>query len=144
MAHRRNVSVCDLDKRIGDSPDRAANDDAQVVEDRFTWPHLFIISAEAASPDLNAAQPLLQTQTDIGDAVTPLYGDAAEAQFAALLRTHILTAGDCRNRGARQLGRGHRTLRQGPHPDPEHGRHAHCRHRCRRRLNTDPLSPAEN
>jgi hypothetical protein len=36
---------------------------------------------------------LLQNQTDIGDALKPLYGDAAGAQLTALLREHILTAG---------------------------------------------------
>ena len=64
-------------------------------EDHITWTRLFIVSAEAGSPDLNpTAQRLLQNQTDIGDAIKPLYGDAAGAQLTALLRTHILTAGD--------------------------------------------------
>lgn len=64
-------------------------------EDHITWTRLFIISAEAGSPDTNTtAQRLLQNQTDIGDAIKPLYGDAAGAQLTSLLRDHILTAGD--------------------------------------------------
>ena len=64
-------------------------------EDHITWTRLYIISAEAGSADTNAtAQRLLQNQTDIGDAIKPLYGAAAGAQLTALLRTHILTAGD--------------------------------------------------
>ena len=48
-------------------------------EDHVTWTRLFIIAAEAGSPDADAtAKRLLQNQTDIGDAIKPLYGDAAE------------------------------------------------------------------
>ena len=64
-------------------------------EDHVTWTRLFIIAAEAGSPDADAtAKRLLQNQTDIGDAIKPLYGDAAGTQLTALLRTHILTAGE--------------------------------------------------
>jgi hypothetical protein len=64
-------------------------------EDHITWTRLYIIAAEAGSPDTDAtAQRLLQNQTDIGDAIKPLYGDAAGEQLTALLRDHILTAGD--------------------------------------------------
>lgn len=64
-------------------------------EDHVTWTRLFIISAEAGSPDTDAtAKRLLQNQVDIGDAIKPLYGDAAGTQLTALLRAHILTAGD--------------------------------------------------
>lgn len=59
------------------------------------WTRLFIISAEAGSPDTDTtATRLLQNQTDIGNAIKPLYGNAAGAQLTALLRDHILTAGD--------------------------------------------------
>jgi hypothetical protein len=64
-------------------------------EDPITWTRLFIVSAEAGAPDLDAtAQRLLQNQTDIGNAIKPFYGDAAGTQLTALLRDHILTAGD--------------------------------------------------
>ena len=64
-------------------------------EDHITWTRLYIISAEAGSPDTDTtAQRLLQNQTDIGDAIKPFYGDAAGTQLTALLRDHILTAGD--------------------------------------------------
>ncbi|MBK5289600.1 MAG: hypothetical protein JJE46_14150 [Acidimicrobiia bacterium] len=64
-------------------------------EDHITWTRLYIISAEAGSPDLDTtAQRLLQNQSDIGDAIKPFYGDAAGAKLTALLRDHILTAGD--------------------------------------------------
>ena len=64
-------------------------------EDHVTWTRLFIVSALAAAPDTDAtAQRLLQNQTDIGNAIKPLYGDAAGARLTALLRNHILTAAD--------------------------------------------------
>lgn len=63
-------------------------------EDHITWTRLYIVAAEAGSPDTNAtAERLLRNQTDIGNALKPLYGDAAGAQLTALLRDHILTAG---------------------------------------------------
>jgi hypothetical protein len=64
-------------------------------EDHVTWTRLFIVSALAEAPDIDAtAQRLLQNQTDIGDALKPLYGDVPGAQLTALLRDHILTAAD--------------------------------------------------
>lgn len=64
-------------------------------EDHITWTRLFIVSASADLPDLQATTDrLLRNQTDIGDAIKPFYGDAAGNQLTALLRTHILTAAD--------------------------------------------------
>jgi hypothetical protein len=64
-------------------------------EDHITWTRLFIVSATADLPDLQATTDrLLQNQTDIGDAIKPFYGDRAGTQLTALLRTHILTAAD--------------------------------------------------
>jgi hypothetical protein len=62
--------------------------------DHVAWTRLFIVSAVADLPDTDAtAARLLQNQADIGDAVAEFYGDDAGAQLEALLRDHILTAG---------------------------------------------------
>jgi hypothetical protein len=71
-------------------------------EDHITWTRNVIISFEVNDPhpsdvlpDLNAALGrLLQNQADIGDAIKPYYGDAAGDQLTALLRQHILIAGE--------------------------------------------------
>jgi hypothetical protein len=64
-------------------------------EDHVAWTRMFIVSAIADLPDTDAtAQRLLQNQADIGDAVAEFYGDDAGAQLEALLRDHILIAGD--------------------------------------------------
>jgi hypothetical protein len=64
-------------------------------EDHITWTRLFIVSATADLPDLQATTDrLLRNQTDIGDAIEPFYGDAAGAELTSLLRVHILTAAD--------------------------------------------------
>jgi len=71
------------------------DDMRKLWEDHITWTRNYIIAAEAGSPDTDAtATRLLQNQTDIGDAIKPLYGDAAGAQLTSLLRDHILTAAD--------------------------------------------------
>jgi hypothetical protein len=64
-------------------------------EDHITWTRLFIVSAAANLPDLDATtQRLLQNQTDIGNAMKVYYGDAAGNELTALLRDHILTAAE--------------------------------------------------
>ena len=64
-------------------------------EDHVAWTRLFIVSAVAGLPDTDAtAARLLQNQADIGDAVAKFYGDEAGAKLEALLRDHILIAGD--------------------------------------------------
>ncbi|HEY5424118.1 MAG TPA: hypothetical protein VIK05_11630 [Ilumatobacteraceae bacterium] len=71
------------------------DDMRKLWEDHITWTRNYIIAAEAGSPDTDAtATRLLQNQTDIGDAIKPLYGDAAGTQLTSLLRDHILTAAD--------------------------------------------------
>ena len=63
--------------------------------DHVAWTRLFIVSAVAGLPDTEAtAGRLLQNQDDIGDAVATFYGEEAGAALAALLRDHILIAGD--------------------------------------------------
>jgi hypothetical protein len=64
-------------------------------EDHVAWTRLFIVSAVAGLGDTDAtAARLLQNQTDIANAVAEFYGDDAGAQLEALLRDHILIAGD--------------------------------------------------
>ena len=63
--------------------------------DHVAWTRLFIVSAVAGLGDTDAtAGRLLQNQADIGDAVAGFYGEEAGAQLEALLRDHILIAGD--------------------------------------------------
>jgi hypothetical protein len=60
-------------------------------EDHITWTRNVIISALAGLEDLDAVtQRLLKNQDDIGDAVTPYYGDAAGKKLSSLL--HVLIA----------------------------------------------------
>jgi hypothetical protein len=67
----------------------------QLWEEHVTWTRLFIVSAVADLPDLQATTDrLLQNQVDIGDAVKPFYGKAAGNQLTELLTQHILTAAD--------------------------------------------------
>ena len=63
--------------------------------DHVAWTRLFIVSAVAGLGDTDAtAQRLLQNQSDIGDAIAEFYGNEAGDQLTALLRDHILIAGD--------------------------------------------------
>jgi hypothetical protein len=64
-------------------------------EDHITWTRLAIISLIAGTPDADATVArLLHNQTDIGNAVKPLYGQAAGDKLTELLREHILIAAD--------------------------------------------------
>jgi len=62
-------------------------------EDHITWTRNYIISALAGLEDAGkVAERLLRNQDDIGDAITPIYGDEAGKKLASLLRDHILVA----------------------------------------------------
>ena len=64
-------------------------------QDHVTWTRLYIVSAVAGLPDLDAAAGrLLQNQAEIGNAIKPYYGEEAGAKLTELLRGHILTAAD--------------------------------------------------
>jgi hypothetical protein len=64
-------------------------------EDHIIWTRVFIISAAADLPDKAAATDrLLQNQVDIGNAIKPYYGEAAEDQLTGLLKEHITTAAE--------------------------------------------------
>jgi len=63
--------------------------------DHTTYTHVYIVSALAGLPDLDAVtQRLLRNQDDIGDAIKPIYGEDAGKKLAGLLRDHILIAAD--------------------------------------------------
>ena len=63
--------------------------------DHVAWTRLFIVSAVAGLPDTEAtADRLLRNQADIGAAVAGFYGEGAGEALTALLRDHILLAGD--------------------------------------------------
>jgi hypothetical protein len=79
------------------SLDRAEFHDAmrKLWEDHVTWTRLYIVTAVAGLPDVQAtAERLLQNQTDIGNAIKPYYGAAAGSALTGLLRQHILIAAD--------------------------------------------------
>ena len=64
-------------------------------EDHVTWTRLYIVSAIAELPDLDAtANRLLQNQDDISNAIAAFYGEDAGHALAALLRDHIQIAAD--------------------------------------------------
>lgn len=62
--------------------------------DHVLWTRSYITSAIAGLNDQqDVLTRLLQNQQDIGNAIKPLYGDAAGNKLAELLREHILLAG---------------------------------------------------
>ena len=64
-------------------------------EDHVTWTRLAIISVAAGSPDLGpTVDRLMRNQDDIGNAIKPIYGDAAGEKLTALLKEHIAIAAD--------------------------------------------------
>jgi hypothetical protein len=63
--------------------------------DHTVYTRLYIISSLDNAPDTNVvAARLLKNQEDIGNAIKPVYGDAAGNQLTALLKEHILIAVD--------------------------------------------------
>jgi hypothetical protein len=80
----------------GEKVDAAAfhADMRKLWEDHITWTRLYIVSAIAGLPDLDAtAGRLLQNQDDIGNAIAAFYGADAGHTLSGLLRDHILIAG---------------------------------------------------
>jgi hypothetical protein len=66
--------------------------------DHTVWTRLYIIeSLNNSSAADDAAARLLKNQEDIGNAIKPIYGDAAGTQLTALLKDHILIAVDIIN-----------------------------------------------
>lgn len=67
----------------------------QLWEEHIVYTRNFIISAVGGLEDTGKiADRLLRNQDDIGNAIKPIYGDAAGNKLAALLRDHILIAAD--------------------------------------------------
>jgi hypothetical protein len=67
----------------------------QLWEEHIVYTRNFIISALAGLDDTDKiAERLLRNQDDIGNAIKPIYGEAAGKKLSALLRDHILIAAD--------------------------------------------------
>lgn len=67
----------------------------QLWEDHITYTRNFIISSLGNLEDTGkVTERLLRNQDDIGNAIQPIYGEAAGKKLAALLREHILIAAD--------------------------------------------------
>jgi hypothetical protein len=63
--------------------------------DHVIWTREYVVAAVAGSPDAGAAATrLLKNQEDIGNAVVPLYGEAAGLALTGLLKQHIMIAVD--------------------------------------------------
>jgi hypothetical protein len=64
-------------------------------EDHITYTSFYITSALAGSDDTGkVAERLLKNQEDLGNAIKPVYGEAAGNKLTALLKEHILIAVD--------------------------------------------------
>ncbi|MGH2808859.1 MAG: hypothetical protein ACRDKT_16460 [Actinomycetota bacterium] len=64
-------------------------------EDHIVWTRLFIVSAVDGLADIDVtAARLLRNQTEIGDAIKPIFGDEAGTELTRLLNEHILIAAD--------------------------------------------------
>jgi hypothetical protein len=76
-------------------PDVLRSTMRELWSDHVVWTRLYILSAIADLPDLDAtAGRLLQNQDDIGEAITAYYGAETGDGLTALLRDHILIAAD--------------------------------------------------
>jgi hypothetical protein len=65
----------------------------QLWTDHTVWTRLYIIESLNNSPAADAAAArLLKNQEDIGNAIKPLYGDAAGTKLTGLLKDHIMIA----------------------------------------------------
>ncbi len=61
--------------------------------DHYVYTYLYIVSSLADLPDASAvANRLLRNQDDIGNAIKPIYGDAAGTKLTELLKAHIMIA----------------------------------------------------
>ena len=66
---------------------------ANLWAEHMEWTYVTVVAFAEESPSLKASlERLLQNQVDIGDAIKPLYGDAAGDQLTVLLTEHITDA----------------------------------------------------
>jgi hypothetical protein len=90
--------VAQFPDQLGTTADAAAGLRAALRKlwtDHVIWTRQYIVAAVAGTPDAEAsAGRLLRNQEDIGNAVVPLYGEAAGARLTELLKDHILIAVD--------------------------------------------------
>jgi hypothetical protein len=71
------------------------SDMRKLWEDHVTWTRVVIIDVAGGLPATNSdVARLLKNQEDIGNAIKPIYGDAAGNQLTTLLKTHINGAAD--------------------------------------------------
>jgi hypothetical protein len=63
--------------------------------DHVVWTRNYIVAAASDDPSAaTALSRLMKNQEDIGNAVSPFYGDAAGAKLTDLLKQHISIAGE--------------------------------------------------
>jgi hypothetical protein len=66
-----------------------------IWEQHVYWTRMFITSLINDSPDLDAVWTrLLRNTTDMGNALRPFYGDQLGDQTSALIKDHLVIAGD--------------------------------------------------
>ena len=93
-ATTRSAAPRDSDRAAPVSRVAFQNTMRELWTDHIVFTRNFIVSATAGAGDTAVAlQRLLRNQDEIGDAIKPYYGDAAGAQLATLLRSHIQLAG---------------------------------------------------
>jgi hypothetical protein len=74
------------------------DDMRKLWEDHITWTRLAIVDLVGNTPDTQPTlDRLLQNQVDIGNALKPLYGEAAGDQLTSLLHDHIVIAAELIN-----------------------------------------------
>lgn len=74
------------------------DDMRKLWEDHITWTRLAIVDLVGNTPDTQpTVDRLLQNQVDIGNAIKPLYGEAAGDQLTSLLHDHIVIAAELIN-----------------------------------------------
>ena len=82
-------------KDNGSKGEKLRMDMHKLWEDHVTWTRNVILNIIDNLPGTDqAVSRLLKNQDDIGNAIKPLYGDAAGTELTRLLREHITTAAD--------------------------------------------------